>query len=138
MLLVVRTIPLRIQYSDYYSFTLFYPNQIPMRTPKGLESQKETFKYVRDTVPHVCEVCQWPMRNTFWQPTSEAYPFHFAHILWKNMNKKHKYNPANISIVCSCDCHRKLDLACNGKKYVIELLIDNWEHPSYKEICEIE
>lgn len=63
--------------------------------------QKELFMEIWNTRPHVCSVCT----KYIWEPFSYC----FAHWLSKWVHPEHKFNPDNIFLVCSIECHKKLD-----------------------------
>lgn len=82
-------------------------------------SEKELFKYVRDTRPHICEIS--------WKPIREAQAWCFAHILWKWMNPKYRLYPNNIMLVYGLTEHREVDKLASWKKYVLEQYIKEWK-----------
>jgi len=80
-----------------------------------INSLKELFWKVWTSRYHQCEVC-----GTF---IYESKTFCFAHVLGHGMHKKYKYDPNNIIMVCSIECHREVDRLTSGNKHVIESML---------------
>jgi len=68
-------------------------------------TEAELFKTIWNTRPHVCKVCA--------KPIPEPKPECFSHVLSKWRYPEHRYNPFNIALVCSIDCHSLHD-QCNA------------------------
>ena len=84
--------------------------------------EKELFLEIRNERKHICIIC--------WQYIHEAKTFCFAHLLPKGTYPKYRLNKSNIAIVCSIDCHHKLDSLVSWNKKVVQDCIDN-----NKRIC---
>lgn len=67
-------------------------------TPTG---EAKMFEEIRNERPHICKVCTRHIK--------EARTRCFAHIFSKKMFPKYRLIKANIALVCSQECHNKLD-----------------------------
>lgn len=67
-------------------------------TPTG---EAKMFEEIRNERPHICKVCTRHIK--------EARTRCFAHIFSKKMFPKYRLIKANIALVCSPECHNKLD-----------------------------
>jgi hypothetical protein len=63
--------------------------------------QKELFQRIWNTRVHKCYLCS--------EYIPEMKSFCFAHILSKWRYPEYKFEENNIALVCSQDCHKKLD-----------------------------
>lgn len=71
-------------------------------------TETELFRKIWDERPHVCEQCGDPIRQVF-LGKSLIKPQCFAHKLSKGRYPEHRYNPKNIGLVCSIECHHEQD-----------------------------
>ncbi len=81
------------------------------KTPKSNRKkkwQKELFLEVWNNRIHNCVVCK--------KHIPEQLTYCFAHILSKWVYPEHKFNPDNIALVCSLDCHHELDSINSGNQ----------------------
>lgn len=74
------------------------------------QSQAELFKHIWETRPHICSVC--------WKEITKPKTYCFAHYLPKWSHTKYKYRADNISLVCSMECHDKLDTLMQWKYHI--------------------
>jgi len=63
--------------------------------------EAKMFEDIRNERPHICKVCTRHIK--------EARTRCFAHIFSKKMFPKYRLIKANIALVCSPECHNKLD-----------------------------
>jgi len=63
--------------------------------------EAKMFEDIRNERPHICKVCTRHIK--------EARTRCFAHIFSKKMFPKYRLIEANIALVCSPECHNKLD-----------------------------
>lgn len=63
--------------------------------------EAKMFEEIRNERPHICKVCTRHIK--------EARTRCFAHIFSKKMFPKYRLIKANIALVCSIECHNKLD-----------------------------
>lgn len=63
--------------------------------------EAKMFEEIRNERPHICKVCQRHIK--------EARTRCFAHIFSKKMFPKYRLIKSNIALVCSRECHNKLD-----------------------------
>lgn len=63
--------------------------------------QKEVFAEIWNERPHYCLIC-----NAY---IPEPLSFCFAHVKSKWVYPELKFNKENIELVCSIDCHKKMD-----------------------------
>mgnify|MGYP003526048182 CR=1 FL=1 len=63
--------------------------------------EAKMFEDIRNERPHICKVCTRHIK--------EARTRCFAHIFSKKMFPKYRLIKANIALVCSQECHNKLD-----------------------------
>lgn len=63
--------------------------------------EAKMFEEIRNERPHICKVCTRHIK--------EARTRCFAHIFSKKMFPKYRLIKANIALVCSQECHNKLD-----------------------------
>lgn len=75
---------------------------------------------------HICEYCNWPVRNHLWFIVKTPEPANFAHKLSKFLYPACRLIPENIALVCF-DCHSKLD----KKRDLIE------KRKFYLQLCDI-
>jgi len=64
--------------------------------------EKKVFWEIWQERKHQCFMC--------WKHIKEPLAWCFAHICWKWSYPKQRLNKENIALVCSLDCHKKLDL----------------------------
>ena len=73
-------------------------------------SQKTVFKEIA-VENSTCYVCEgWP-KDPFGNPTTDHYPYMFAHVVAKGFCPRHKLTKANVKFVCSVKCHHIIDKA---------------------------
>ena len=92
---------------------------------RNRKSESEVFKEISKRW-HICEVCWWPLRWLYWDPTREYYAYMFAHLLSKWLYPEYRVNLNNIFLVCSIECHTELDLLTAWKKIRIRDKLDKW------------
>ena len=75
--------------------------------PRKATGERELFLEVWNSRPHECEMCRDEKGN----PTQIKIPqsFCFAHQWGKGVHKKERLDPLNIVLVCSLECHAKVD-----------------------------
>lgn len=91
------------------------------RLPTG---EKELFFEIRNERPKICIICSKAIK--------EAKTRCFAHILAKWQRPKYRLYKNNIVLVCSIDCHHKVDSMIVGKKKLVEDQILSWIIPDIK------
>lgn len=69
-----------------------------IRKPTG---ERQMFEEIRNERPHICKICR--------SRIPEALTRCFAHIFNKWMYPQYRLIKANIALVCSIECHNKLD-----------------------------
>lgn len=82
------------------------------------KNQVELFEYVWNTKPHICRNC--------WKAIIQPFTYCFPHLLPKGMYPEFKYNPNNIGLACSIDCHNKIDKRINWNKYTLKQMLEDW------------
>ena len=92
-------------------------------------SEKDLFWDIRESRPHVCEVCD--------KYIPEALTRCFAHMLSKMNYPEHRTDKNNIALVCSIDCHWKADKICSWKKRIIEYSLANQTKITIKELISL-
>lgn len=80
-------------------------------------NQLELFKQIREERDHICAVCG--------SGVNEPMVYCFAHMIPKGMSSKLKLEPLNLQLVCSIECHEKLDKMIKGKDAEIRECIKN-------------
>lgn len=68
----------------------------PIRARRKATGEREAFKAVWESRPHICERCGAKI--------SEAKPVNFAHVLPKSQRRDLRLDPSNIQLVCRA-CH---------------------------------
>lgn len=87
---------------------------------KKFWTQKEFFLKIWENIEHVCEICG--------KYIYEPWSYTFSHNLWKCRYPEYEYEPRNITIVCSIECHRENDRRNKGKDlYYIHLFSEKSE-----------
>jgi hypothetical protein len=72
----------------------------------------------RETSPHICEICD--------KFIPEPLSYCFAHNLDKWQYPEFRLDVNNISLVCSLECHRKVDELCKWNAYIIKRGLLAW------------
>lgn len=72
------------------------------KTNRQKSGEKEIFAEIWSERPHTCVIC--------WKNIPYPLSFVFAHIKSKWVHPELKFEKSNIALVCSIDCHQKLDI----------------------------
>lgn len=93
--------------------------------------QIELFKEIRDTRPHICEVCK--------KKIGKPEPQCFSHCLAKWSYPQRKLDKNNIGLVCwsFTDCHEIHDRSFEWIQWVIKRRLNKWLYTSYDLALEI-
>jgi hypothetical protein len=88
------------------------PKKIWKRKKKILWKEKDTFLQKREGSSHVCEIC-----GKF---IPEPLAYCFAHKLDKWQYPEFRLDVNNICLVCSLECHQKVDELCKWNAFSIK------------------
>jgi hypothetical protein len=86
--------------------------------------EKKLFFEIRNERVRSCIICGKNIK--------EAKTRCFAHILPKWQRPKYRLHKNNIVLVCSIDCHHKVDSMIVGKKKLVEDQLLSWIIPNIK------
>lgn len=90
-----------------------------IKTYKEPTWEKKLFLEIRNERRRVCCICT--------KKVKEAKTRCFAHMLAKGQRPKYRLVKNNIALVCSIECHNKIDKMIIGKKRYIADQLDMWE-----------